>query len=390
MASQGPPVNSLALSKLTEQVRLKAEATKEKGRVMLQHREDYCNLTQRLESLSDVTQHKVMVPMTSKAFMPGKLVHTNEILVLLGDNWFVETSAKNAAAIAQRRVKGCDEILDNLQQELELEQGWRKQVGEFSREKDECVEITEDFDPETERLWREKHRDNRRKEKLSAPKTQSDEELWQRLEELEIEEALEKQWEADGDEEDSDDDDDDESDISSNESEITNESESEGEGEPTGDTGLSVTNLGLTEAKTIKRRVSWGNLVGTDTPSPALEPLRTIKFQHSASNDPQDPQERKHYDQNSLPETPADLIHFSCRKPKSILKATDSEILVREEEDKTIRPVSPRQIRSVDCEPAVQENITERNISNQTGLSEAEEPVRKVSKFKAARLKSKQ
>ena len=385
MASQGPPVNSLALSKLTEQVRLKAEATKEKGRVMLQHREDYCNLTQRLETLSDVTQHKVMVPMTSKAFMPGKLVHTNEILVLLGDNWFVETSAKNAAAIAQRRVKGCDEILDNLQQELELEQGWKKQVGEFSREKDECVEITEDFDPETERLWREKHRENRGKEKLSAPQTQTDEELWRRLEELEIEEALENQWEADGDE-DSDDDDEEEeeeeeSDLSSNESEITNESESEGEGE----TGLSVTNLGLNEAKTIKRRVSWGNLVHTDIPSPALEPLRTIKFQHSACNEPQ---ETKHYDENSLPETPADLIHFSCRKPKSILKATDSEILVREEEDKTIRPVSPRQIKSVDCEPAVQENITERHISDQTELSE--EPVRKVSKFKAARLKSKQ
>ena len=142
MASQGPPVNSLALSQLTEQVRLKAEATKEKGRVMLQHRAEYCNLTQRLETLSDLTQHKVMVPMTSKAFMPGRLVHTNEILVLLGDNWFVETSAKKAAAMARRRVKGCDEILDNLQQELELEQGWRKQVGDFSREKEERVERT--------------------------------------------------------------------------------------------------------------------------------------------------------------------------------------------------------------------------------------------------------
>lgn len=383
MASQGPPVNSLALSKLTEQVRLKAEATKEKGRVMLQHREDYCNLTERLETLSDLTQHRVMVPMTSKAFMPGKLVHTNEILVLLGDNWFVETSAKNAAAIARRRVKGCDDILDNLQQELELEQGWKKQVGEFSRENEECVEITEDFDPETERVWREKHREGRRREKLSAQPTQSDEELWQRLEELEIEEALEDQWEAEDDGEDSED----ESDLSSNESEVTTESESEGE--PTGDTGLSVTNLGLNEAKTIKRRVSWGNLVDTESPPLALEPLRTIKFQHSTCYDPQ---EMRHYDESSVPETPADLVHFTCRKPKSILKATTSEILIGEEgeeEDKTIRPISPPQIKAVDCKPAVQENIVERNISDLTELSE-EESVRKVSKFKAARLKSKE
>ena len=35
--------------------------------------------------------------------MPGQLYHTNEILVLLGDNWFVERSAQQAAAIAERR-----------------------------------------------------------------------------------------------------------------------------------------------------------------------------------------------------------------------------------------------------------------------------------------------
>lgn len=37
--------------------------------------------------------------------MPGQIVHTNEILVLLGDNWFVERSAKQAAAIVDRRME---------------------------------------------------------------------------------------------------------------------------------------------------------------------------------------------------------------------------------------------------------------------------------------------
>ena len=40
------------------------------------------------------------------AFMPGQLVHTNEVLVLLGDNWFVDRSAKQAADIVQRRIMG--------------------------------------------------------------------------------------------------------------------------------------------------------------------------------------------------------------------------------------------------------------------------------------------
>lgn len=38
--------------------------------------------------------------------MPGQLIHTNEILVLLGDNWFAETSARQAQDIVARRVKG--------------------------------------------------------------------------------------------------------------------------------------------------------------------------------------------------------------------------------------------------------------------------------------------
>ena len=45
----------------------------------------------------------VQVPFGRFAFMPGQLYHTNEILVLLGDNWFAERSAKQAIEIAERR-----------------------------------------------------------------------------------------------------------------------------------------------------------------------------------------------------------------------------------------------------------------------------------------------
>ena len=45
------------------------------------------------------------MPIGSVAFMPGKLVHTNEITVLLGDNWFAERSASQALKIVERRKK---------------------------------------------------------------------------------------------------------------------------------------------------------------------------------------------------------------------------------------------------------------------------------------------
>lgn len=37
--------------------------------------------------------------------MPGKLVHTNELTVLLGDNWFAKCSAKQAHMLVEHRKK---------------------------------------------------------------------------------------------------------------------------------------------------------------------------------------------------------------------------------------------------------------------------------------------
>lgn len=48
----------------------------------------------------------IQVPFGPLAFMPGHLIHTNEILVLLGDNWFAEMSAVQACDVIDRRLKG--------------------------------------------------------------------------------------------------------------------------------------------------------------------------------------------------------------------------------------------------------------------------------------------
>merc|ERR1719470_569701 len=102
-------------------------------------------------------RHEVLVPLTGKAFMPGQLVHTNEILVLLGDNWFVETSAKHAAEIAGRRVMECDKMLQKVEEEVKLIEGWQKRAGDIGKEHEECVDIKEDYEEEKEREWKEKN-----------------------------------------------------------------------------------------------------------------------------------------------------------------------------------------------------------------------------------------
>ena len=60
------------------------------------------------------------VPISKYAFMPGKLVHTNEILVLLGENWFVEKSAKQARDVVKRRLAGVEKHLEDLYKEKKI------------------------------------------------------------------------------------------------------------------------------------------------------------------------------------------------------------------------------------------------------------------------------
>ncbi|GIY12002.1 unconventional prefoldin RPB5 interactor [Caerostris extrusa] len=70
----------------------------------LKFKADYEALNQRLETLPDALSYDITVPFGSSAFTMGKIVHTNEVMVLLGDNWFAEVSAKQAAAITMRRI----------------------------------------------------------------------------------------------------------------------------------------------------------------------------------------------------------------------------------------------------------------------------------------------
>ncbi|KAJ3361059.1 uri1, prefoldin-like chaperone [Allomyces arbusculus] len=73
---------------------------------------DYRDLHTTLSTLPDKVSHPVMVPFGPLAFMPGKLVHTNEVMVMLGDNWFAERSARQAVGVVERRLKVVDGELE--------------------------------------------------------------------------------------------------------------------------------------------------------------------------------------------------------------------------------------------------------------------------------------
>ncbi len=59
-------------------------------------RADYSRLLDTLRPLPLKTAHSIKVPVCPVAFAPGKLIHTNEMLVALGDGYFAGANGFDA------------------------------------------------------------------------------------------------------------------------------------------------------------------------------------------------------------------------------------------------------------------------------------------------------
>ncbi|MCI4379106.1 hypothetical protein PGIGA_G00224150 [Pangasianodon gigas] len=120
---------------------------------------DYENLQDRLSTLPDKVSYDIMVPFGSLAFMPGKLVHTNELTVLLGDNWFTKCSAKQAQTLVEHRKKHVKNKLDDLHKVVKSFQdraGFTEDLEKMACDRD-FVDIREEVGKE-EAVTKGKHR----------------------------------------------------------------------------------------------------------------------------------------------------------------------------------------------------------------------------------------
>ncbi|XP_053305221.1 unconventional prefoldin RPB5 interactor 1 [Spea bombifrons] len=165
---------------------------------------DYDALQKRLHTLPDKLSYEVMVPFGPLAFMPGRLVQTNEITVLLGDNWFAKCSAKEASALVDHRKKHVRKALDDLQEVLrnfESRVEFTKDLQRMSGEDGDYFDIREEAGAETvvtkgkQRTAHKPHSKPKIADALDADlhageRVLDNAELWARLEELEKEEEL--------------------------------------------------------------------------------------------------------------------------------------------------------------------------------------------------------
>ncbi|XP_041047340.1 unconventional prefoldin RPB5 interactor 1 isoform X1 [Carcharodon carcharias] len=186
---------------------------KEKIQHWVKVQNDYEALQNRLKTLPDKVSYDVMVPFGPLAFMPGQLIHTNEVTVLLGDNWFAKCSAKQAIGLVEHRKKHVQKALDDLHKVMNNFES-RVEFTEMAKlGKEGIVEIHEEIqneDLEIKDLKSEgKHRKAHKPKENPKPKEVfvaeledgdgggdckssilTEEELWARLDELEQQEEM--------------------------------------------------------------------------------------------------------------------------------------------------------------------------------------------------------
>merc|ERR1719188_446923 len=146
------------LERLKAQHRAMLDDARQRGAKWCGHRDEYAKLDKVLESLPDNASLEAVVPLTKKAFMLGHLTHTNEVMVLLGDNWFAERSAKQASEICRSRLEKCEQSVREIAKEVELIEGWIEGAKVKEAAEGE-VEIREEYDEEAEQKWREEIRE---------------------------------------------------------------------------------------------------------------------------------------------------------------------------------------------------------------------------------------
>uniref|UniRef100_A0A8C7XAZ1 Protein phosphatase 1 regulatory subunit 19 n=1 Tax=Oryzias sinensis TaxID=183150 RepID=A0A8C7XAZ1_9TELE len=169
---------------------------------------DYDALSDRLKTLPDRLSYDIMVPFGPLAFTPGKLVRTNEVTVLLGDNWFAKCSAKQAQAVVDHRMKHVKKELDDLaktRKNFEARVGLAKDLETMSANKGQFVDIREEVTSSTASKGKQRiaHKPNSKpkldvvvdlneeeEEKEGGTGAMTEEELWRRLDELERLEEL--------------------------------------------------------------------------------------------------------------------------------------------------------------------------------------------------------
>ena len=109
------------LSFLSDRVRRALSADEQVLAQLRRFDDEYADVQRVVRELPEKTSHDIMVPFTDVAFFPGRLIHTNELTILLGSDLYAERSASQTLEIIERRremlrekISGADAGVDAM------------------------------------------------------------------------------------------------------------------------------------------------------------------------------------------------------------------------------------------------------------------------------------
>ncbi|KYQ93214.1 RNA polymerase II subunit 5-mediating protein [Tieghemostelium lacteum] len=147
---------------------------------------EYDQLIERLRTLPEKLKHEIMVPMGKKAFFEGTIKNSNQVLLLLGDNYFTKRSSKQSRDILMRRRKDVTDQINQLKQEIAILSDRKSLTQHIStalseKERDDIREIKEEYDSDEEK---EKELIKKKSEQSVQPIQRDEKELLLEKEEM--------------------------------------------------------------------------------------------------------------------------------------------------------------------------------------------------------------
>jgi unconventional prefoldin RPB5 interactor 1 len=166
-----------ALPLLKTQLRLHETLaiTKSQLKQLKRYYDDYSTLYDTLGKLPEKVSHKIMVPFGPFAFFPGSIIHTNEVMVLLGENYFAERSVMQSQDIIKRRQEYLSENIKKVSSQVEalktrIDLTRQLTTGITEKEKEGVVEIREEYHSDEEREGKQRKKEHK---KTVEPKPKS-------------------------------------------------------------------------------------------------------------------------------------------------------------------------------------------------------------------------
>ncbi|XP_029726002.1 unconventional prefoldin RPB5 interactor-like protein [Aedes albopictus] len=162
------------------------------------YRAEHEELKANLKMYGEQLKVDILIPVGSKALIPGQLYHTGEVMASHGSGYFSDCSIEQANRIIDHRISAANEVLRKYEKEREL--FMNKVEVPFAEDAFSGKEIIEEYDEAREEVWRREHRIRSRESKLREADersmgtvSESDQALMDRLEELELMEELEQE-----------------------------------------------------------------------------------------------------------------------------------------------------------------------------------------------------